>query len=141
MVTHHPLHPSTSCALHLAKRGANRHPPFILPVSTQSVTFCCTYRFPHFLAEKSIDVLPPACAHNSAPRPRAFARGSCIFLPTGKSAPLRGRLADYLSPISAQTTTALWLLFCPYTPRIDRGNSQKCMGVVGKVQHPQYAHF
>jgi len=44
--------------------------------------------FPIFSPEKSIDVLPPARAHNSAPRPRAFARGSCIFFPAEKSAPL-----------------------------------------------------
>ena len=97
--------------------------------------------FPHFLAEKSIDVLPPACAHNSAPRPRAFARGSCIFFPAEKSAPLRAGVADYLLPNICANHHGITVPFLSTDPRNEQGNFQKCMGIAGKVQHPQYAHL
>jgi len=140
-VTHHPLHPSTSCALHLAKRGANRHPPFILPVSTQFVTFCCTYRF-HIFWQKNQSTFYPRPARTTPPHARALLPGGVASFYQPKN-PRRYEPEWPItsSPISAQTTTALQLPFWSTAPRNERGKSQRSWGVAGKVQYPQYAHL
>lgn len=131
-----PLHPSTSCALHLAKRGANRHPPFILPVSTQSVTFCCTYRFPIF-RQKNQSTFCPRPARTTPPHARALLLGEVAsFSPPKNPRRYEPEWPIISSPISAQTTTALQFPFCPQPPGMSREIFKSAWGCATSAIYP-----